>query len=80
VSKSGPSRLPRYSDDAADNNANNATDERAHGTSSEGQDQGNPSAPATPISTPAVNTNYTYKLKGLKDLNVFNSTRSQYLL
>jgi hypothetical protein len=37
-------------------------------------------APAILISTPAANTNYTYNLKGLKDPNAFNSTRSQYLL
>jgi hypothetical protein len=37
-------------------------------------------APAILISTPAANTNYTYELKGLKDPNAFNSTRSQYLL
>jgi hypothetical protein len=36
-------------------------------------------APAIPISTPAVNTNYTYKPKGLKDPDAFDSTRSQYL-
>jgi hypothetical protein len=33
-------------------------------------------APAIPISTPAANTNYTYELKGLKDPNAFDSTRS----
>jgi hypothetical protein len=33
-------------------------------------------APAILISTPAANINYTYKLKGLKDPNAFNSTRS----
>jgi hypothetical protein len=37
-------------------------------------------APAIPtpilISTPAANSNYTYELKGLKDPNAFNSTRS----
>jgi hypothetical protein len=33
-------------------------------------------APAIPISTPAANTNYTYELKGLKDPNAFDGTRS----
>jgi hypothetical protein len=32
--------------------------------------------PAILISTPTANTNYTYKLKELKDANAFNSTRS----
>jgi hypothetical protein len=33
-------------------------------------------APAILISTPAANTNYTYELKGLKDPNAFDGTRS----
>jgi hypothetical protein len=33
-------------------------------------------ASAILISTLAANTNYTYNLKGLKDPNAFNSTRS----
>ena len=33
-------------------------------------------APAILTPTPAANTNYTYELKGLKDPNAFNSTRS----
>jgi len=33
-------------------------------------------APAIPTPTPAANTNYTYKLKELKNPNAFNSTRS----
>jgi hypothetical protein len=33
-------------------------------------------APATPIPTPAANTNYTYEAKGLKDPDAFDGTRS----
>jgi hypothetical protein len=37
-------------------------------------------APAILTSTPAANTTYTYELKGLKDPNAVDGTRSQYLL